>query len=103
MHVLIQGDTEEDVQKAVDLIEPLINPYADPDLKKGHMLQLAVRTVLRDEFCENCGERNHRWWNCPNKDDKSWKKPDIMCDICHDRSHPTYDCPLRRGNFTYKG
>ncbi len=32
------------------------------------MLALAaINGTLRDDFCENCGEKGHRVWACPNK------------------------------------
>ena len=96
LHVLIQGDTEDNIKKAVELIEPIINPYEDPDKRKSHLLQLALRNVLHDEYCENCGERGHKMWDCPNKLGNGWKKPDICCALCKDRGHPTSDCPLKR-------
>jgi hypothetical protein len=101
VHVLIQGNSEENIQKAVELIEPIINPYADPEKRKAHMMQLAVKSVLHDEFCDNCGERGHKWWDCPNKLGEGFVKPKIMCEICHDRGHPTHDCPLRKSNSLF--
>ena len=92
----IQGDTDENIKKAVDLIEPLLHPYDDPEHRNSQLLQVAMRSVLRDEYCDNCGERGHKVWNCPNKLGNGFKKPDIMCALCKDRSHPTTDCPLRR-------
>eukprot|EP00826_Nyctotherus_ovalis_P035255 TRINITY_DN3012_c0_g1_i28.p1 TRINITY_DN3012_c0_g1~~TRINITY_DN3012_c0_g1_i28.p1 ORF type:complete len:253 (+),score=56.92 TRINITY_DN3012_c0_g1_i28:139-897(+) len=74
LHVLIQGDTEEDVQKAVDLIEPLINSYGDSRLRGTVMLREAVGAVLHDEFCENCFARDHKLWNCPHKIGEGRKK-----------------------------
>jgi len=99
LHVLIQGNSEENIQKAAEMIEPIINPYSDPEKRKAHMMQLAVKSVLHDEFCDNCGERGHKWWDCPNKLGNGLKKPEIMCEICHDRSHPTHDCPLKKCIF----
>ena len=68
MHVLIQGDTDENVNKAVELIEPLLNlDDQTNEHKKNQLIQLAaIKGILRDEWCENCGEKGHRSWNCPN-------------------------------------
>ncbi len=96
LHVLIQGDTDENIKKAVELIEPLIDPYKDPEKQGSHMLQLALRSVLRDEYCENCGEKGHKLWDCPKKLGQGWQKAEVCCAICKERSHPTSDCPLRR-------
>jgi hypothetical protein len=96
LHVLIQGNTEEDVQKAAELIEPLINSYGASRITGAVMLREAVGAVLHDEFCENCYARDHKWWNCPHKLGEGHKKNEVFCENCHERSHPTYDCPFIR-------
>jgi splicing factor 1 len=96
--VLIQGDTEDNIKKAVELISPLLDPYSDPERRGTQMLQIAVTSVLRDQNCDNCGEKGHKTWDCPSKLGSGFKKPEIICSICKDRSHPSYDCPLKRCN-----
>lgn len=99
LHVLIQGDTDEDVQKAVELIEPLINSFAASRLSGTVMLKEATDVVLRDGFCDNCHASDHKWWDCPHKIGEGYKKNEVFCENCHEKSHPTYDCPLIRRKF----
>jgi hypothetical protein len=94
--VLIQGNTDDNIKKAVDLITPLLDPYSDPERRRSQMLQIALASVLKDEFCENCGEKGHKVWECPNSLGEGSKRPQVMCEICHESSHPTYDCPSKR-------
>lgn len=53
---------------------------------------MAVTGVLRDDYCENCYEKGHRIWQCPNK---IVKKNEIKCLSCGDKSHVTIDCPFK--------
>lgn len=72
MHILIQADTDESLEKGQELIEKILKGDVDEtnELKKNQMLQLqAITGVLKDDYCENCHERGHRIWNCPNKYD----------------------------------
>jgi hypothetical protein len=60
---------------------------------------LAVKLGLVNEFgCENCGERGHRTWACP-QNLGNFDKPQIQCAICGDKSHPTYDCPQKKSKL----
>jgi len=101
LHVLIQGDTDEDVQKAAELIEPHINSYGVSAMTGAMMLRHAASAVLHDEFCENCYSQDHKWWDCPHKLGGIHKKNEVFCEKCHERSHPTYDCPFIRRKLFY--
>lgn len=80
------------------MIEPLLDPTTEEHIKHK-MLQkqaLAVKLGLVNEHgCENCGERGHRTWACP-QNLGNFDKPQIQCAICGDKSHPTFDCPQKK-------
>lgn len=96
LHILLQADQDTDLDAGQQILEKILRGDIEEtsELKKNQMLQLqAITGVLRDDYCENCHERGHRIWNCPNK--LSWKPIEIKCSICGDRSHPTNDCPQK--------
>jgi len=101
LHVLIQGDTDENLEKkGGDLVEKMLRGDIEggegDEIKKNQLMQLAaIQGTLRDDWCDNCGEKGHRVWACPNKS-TSWRKVEVVCAICKDRSHPTSDCPQKK-------
>jgi len=104
LHVLIQGDTDEQVERGAEEVEKILRgDIVEPtEAQKAKNLQLvAVSSALGDEFCNNCGEPGHRSWNCPNK--ASFIRAAIKCAICGDRSHPTSDCPQKKSQNTGLG
>jgi len=104
LHVLIQGDTDEQVERGAEEVEKILrgDVVEATEAQKAKNLQLvAVSSALGDEFCNNCGEPGHRSWNCPNK--SSFIRAAIKCAICGDRSHPTSDCPQKKTQNTGLG
>jgi splicing factor 1 len=99
LHILIQADTDESLEKGSSLVEKMLRGDTEGEgneIKKNQLMQLAaIQGTLRDDWCDNCGEKGHRVWACPNKA-PSWKKIEIFCAICKDKSHPTSDCPQRK-------
>lgn len=103
LHCMIQGEYNNDVEKAAEMIEKLLRGDKEvDDIKRAQEVQLqAINGVLRDT-CENCGETGHPIWACPAQ--KLFKKKvEICCQICKDRSHPTSDCPKKAGYFPVLG
>ena len=47
-----------------------------------------------DDFCDICGQRGHRPYECPERN-KTFKAANVKCSICGEMSHPTRDCPQR--------
>ena len=97
LHVLIQADTEEQIRKAIMLIEPILDPFSQEHklLKEKHRQAIAIQYGFNTETaCEYCGERGHKNWGCPLKI-ASYDQANVKCDICGDKSHPTRDCPER--------
>mmetsp|Transcript_30349 Transcript_30349/g.97831 ORF Transcript_30349/g.97831 Transcript_30349/m.97831 type:complete len:471 (+) Transcript_30349:469-1881(+) len=99
LHVYVEGDTDEAVQAAVEMVEPLLNPEskAVEELKDKHQLELAEinGTVRGDDYCHICGEKGHKQWECPAKQ-RSYAMANVRCALCGDTSHPTRDCSLNQ-------
>ena len=97
LHVLIQADNDEHLQRGIDLIEPILNIESGNELKRNALMKsLAVVDTLKDQWCEDCGEKGHRRWECPNRLGLGFKKAEMTCKICGEHSHPTSDCPQKR-------
>jgi splicing factor 1 len=99
LHVLIQGEREEDVERAAQMINELIdvdNKEKVEEHKASQLRQLAIinGTLREEDFCHNCGERGHKSWECPKRVD-TFAQANVKCEICGDSSHITSDCPLR--------
>jgi splicing factor 1 len=94
LHVLLESQNEEDLEVGVRLINELLDPNSD--VKKNQLIEIAaIRGTLRDDWCEDCGEKGHRRFECPNKVN-SWKRVDLRCEICGQTTHPSRDCPMKR-------
>jgi hypothetical protein len=98
LHVHIQGDTMDNVEKAAKLIEAILRPVDDTlnEHKQKQLRELALinGTLREDEYCPVCGEKGHRQFDCPYRA-KAFKAAGVKCAICGDLSHPTRDCPLK--------
>ena len=75
LHVLITGESEEQVMAAVDKIKPLLYPVEEVknEHKRQQLRELAAinGTLRSDEMCHHCGQAGHRAWSCPLRDRKS--------------------------------
>lgn len=102
-HIHIAADTEESLDKAVSLIEPLLNPFhpAHEEFKKKGLEQLAlvngVSLTKIDSRCTVCGAVGHLSWECPDADFQSFQKANVKCGLCGDKGHVTMDCKLAKG------
>lgn len=56
-------------------------------------------TLREEEYCQVCGEKGHRQFECPHRA-KTFKAAGVVCSICGDLSHPTRDCPLKQDGPT---
>lgn len=97
LHVLVEADNQESLDKAVGMIEKLLVPDDEAlnEHKKAQLRELAALngTIREEEICRLCGEPGHRQFTCPQKD--STFRSDVSCKICGDGGHPTIDCPQR--------
>ncbi|CBZ55352.1 hypothetical protein NCLIV_057750 [Neospora caninum Liverpool] len=104
MHVHICGDTEEAVEKALALIEPLLDPLhpAHEEFKKRGLEQLALvngvnYSDLEQRRCPICQGTGHTAQECPDAQElQPFKKPEVRCALCGDFGHVTMDCKLRQ-------
>eukprot|EP00743_Colponemidia_sp_Colp-15_P001331 GILK01001458.1.p1 GENE.GILK01001458.1~~GILK01001458.1.p1 ORF type:complete len:462 (-),score=52.95 GILK01001458.1:222-1568(-) len=97
LYVLITADTEEQAEKAVAMVKPLLVPTdeATNEHKQKQLWELGIiNGTLRDDgWCRTCGEPGHKQWDCPNKGKLNWKPADVKCKHCGEVSHPSSDCP----------
>lgn len=99
LHVVITGETRENVNLAVKKVEELLQVKEDTDNthKQSQLRELALinGTLREDEFCSLCGEKGHRQYECPHRNRGPQLTTNIRCSICGELSHPTGDCPLK--------
>ncbi|KAJ7539606.1 hypothetical protein O6H91_11G101400 [Diphasiastrum complanatum] len=97
LHVLVEADTQDALEKAAGMVEKLLVPVDEGrnEHKRAQLRELAALngTIREDEFCRLCGEPGHRQYACPAR--FSTFKSDVMCRICGDGGHPTIDCPMK--------
>eukprot|EP01101_Sappina_pedata_P009378 TRINITY_DN5455_c0_g1_i1.p1 TRINITY_DN5455_c0_g1~~TRINITY_DN5455_c0_g1_i1.p1 ORF type:complete len:497 (-),score=163.82 TRINITY_DN5455_c0_g1_i1:93-1559(-) len=86
IHVFITGETEEEVEKAAEIVRKLLEPM-DESQNEHKRMQLRTLAQINGTLRENA-------WV-----DKFERRPgpEIICKICGDGSHPSYDCPTKRG------
>ncbi|GIX62528.1 transcription or splicing factor-like protein, putative [Babesia caballi] len=102
MHVHVSADKEECVEKAVALIEPLLDPFhpKHEEFKRRGLEQLAlvngVALGISDASrCSSCGGLGHRAFECPDAAGlHTFKHADVRCAICGFMGHLTSDCKL---------
>ncbi|KAK9468684.1 hypothetical protein V1512DRAFT_233434 [Lipomyces arxii] len=101
LHCLIIADTEDKIQKAVKLVNRVIEtaasmPEGQNDLKRNQLRELAsLNGTLRDDenqACQNCGELGHRKYDCPNQRNFT---ANVICRICGNAGHFARDCRER--------
>ncbi|CAN6674619.1 branchpoint-bridging protein [Trichomonascus vanleenenianus] len=103
LHCLIISDSEEKIQKAIELVNEVIEtaasiPEGQNELKRGQLRELAaLNGTLRDDenqACQNCGEIGHRRYDCPQRRNAM---SNITCRVCGGQGHIARDCKERRG------
>eukprot|EP00916_Digyalum_oweni_P006251 GHVL01010805.1.p1 GENE.GHVL01010805.1~~GHVL01010805.1.p1 ORF type:complete len:516 (-),score=126.52 GHVL01010805.1:122-1669(-) len=103
MHVHISADTDQKLDKAISLIEPLLDPGhpMHEEFKKAGLEQLAVVNGFliskTDMRCSCCNAVGHQAWECPDMQESNVKRTDVKCAICGDKGHPTADCKWAQG------
>lgn len=99
LHVFLQGEDQETVDKGSIIIEKMMKPLEDHEnehkLKQLRELAVINGTLRTDEYCTICGEKGHRLFECPHKS-KTFQAAGVKCKICGDASHPTRDCPQKK-------
>ncbi|PKA63817.1 KH domain-containing protein [Apostasia shenzhenica] len=97
LHVLVEAETQDALEKAAGMVEKLLQPVDEVlnEHKRQQLRELAALngTIRDDEFCRLCGEPGHRQFACPSR--TTTFKSDVLCKICGDGGHPTIDCPMK--------
>jgi splicing factor 1 len=98
LHCIISADAESKIQKAIQLVNKIIETAAStPEEQNIHKRQqlrelAALNGTLRDDekyLCMNCGEQGHSKYDCPNKEVYTAQ---VVCENCGSRGHFTKDC-----------
>jgi len=96
LHVIITGTNLEQVEKAEAMIAELLVPV--DDTKNSHKMrqlrELAIYngTFREDNYCSICGEKGHKQFECPNRQQTQNKIFEVRCSICGGFGHLTSDC-----------
>jgi splicing factor 1 len=95
MHVYVQGERQDDVDRAARMIRELLRPD-DAKIEEHKQEQLKQLALLngtwREEIrCRVCNEPGHRIFDCPQRSG-SWVAANVVCEICGESTHITKDC-----------
>ncbi len=82
LHVLVTGDTQDDVDRAAIMVERLLQPM-DEEMnqhKQKQLRELALinGTLKEENYCFLCGDGSHRQIDCPKKDMEVYRLPDAV-------------------------
>ena len=92
LHLLIESDNEETLQKGIEIILPYLNEKSE-EYKKAKTALITQINVNNNEWsCEICGEKGHKSWACPLNINQY--KAEVVCQYCGDKGHPSMDCPF---------
>lgn len=98
LHVLITGDTMENVDACAKVIEEILIPVEEGanehKMKQLKELALITGNLAVEDYCDICGMQGHRQYECPSRN-KTFKSANVKCAHCGEMSHPTRDCPLK--------
>lgn len=98
LHCVVTADDENKVKACVQLINRVIEtaastPEGQNDHKRNQLRELAsLNGTLRDDenqLCQNCGEKGHRRWECPQQRVYS---ANVICRLCGGAGHMARDC-----------
>ena len=92
LHLFVEADNEETLQKGIDLILPYLNEKSN-EYKAAKTALITQINVNNNEWsCEICGEKGHKNWACPLNINQY--KAEVICQYCGDKGHPSMDCPF---------
>jgi len=102
LHVVITGDDPAAIDAAAEMIESMLVVIDDEKNvhKQNQLRELALLngTLKDEEWCNLCGEKGHRNFECPKRfsaaSSGAGSGLQIKCAICGDTSHPTRDCKM---------
>lgn len=92
LHVLVEADNDEAVEKGVNLVLPYLNENSQ-EYKAAKCAIITQINVNNNEWsCEICGEKGHKSWACPLNINQY--RAEVVCQYCGDKGHPSMDCPF---------
>jgi len=93
LHVHIEGDTDESVERAVDLISPLLDPGSSEfqEARSGAAETIALLSG-QEVRCSACQAVGHTRYSCPDAG-LAPTSAEIKCAVCGGKGHLTMDCP----------
>ena len=92
LHLLIESDNDETLQKGINIILPYLDENSQ-EYKAAKMALITQINVNNNEWsCEICGEKGHKSWACPLNINQY--KAEVVCQYCGDKGHPSMDCPF---------
>ena len=99
MHVLITGDTEEEVDRAAAMVQTLLKPVDDDynEHKRAQLRELAlINGTLRNPGGVGATAAGVALAEL-DKTGAGYRAPAelVTCKICGDGGHPTSDCPFK--------
>lgn len=98
LHCVVTADDDMKVKTCVMLINKVIEtaastPEGQNDHKRNQLRELAsLNGTLRDDenqLCQNCGEKGHRRWDCPQQ---RTYNANVICRLCGGAGHMARDC-----------
>ncbi len=101
LHALVMGDSHERIEKAMRIINKIIEtaasiPEESNELKRVQLRELAsLNGTLREEdsiMCSNCGQLGHRRFECVERRNIT---NSTICRICGGAGHIAADCMHR--------
>lgn len=94
-HVHIEGDSDEEVERAVGLVTPLLDPSSKEFRLSRAMGAEAMAVISGHQMprCAICQGVGHSAAMCPDRTDKeAFPGNDIRCEICGGKGHLSRDC-----------
>lgn len=92
LHLLIEADDDEILQKGINIVLPYLNENSQ-EYKAAKLALITQINVNNNEWsCEICGEKGHKNWACPLNINQY--KAEVVCQYCGDKGHPSMDCPF---------
>jgi len=89
--VFLTADTDENLEVGEAMINAILQQTEEA---KKYAIVAYDPSVSKRVWCENCGQKGHKFYECPEK--IQGMKSNILCQFCHSTSHPSNDCPERQ-------
>lgn len=99
MHVLIVSDSEANIERCCEILEPILNGKLDDEENRKRRYELMrigsenrLGITYNSEWCDYCWEQGHKRYCCPNRPLAiGWS-----CEYCNEKTHMVQDCPNKK-------